>query len=102
MMDRYAPPSQECLTAAPNCRSPGCKKQPLMPTCALCRSCGGLLSRTEIQSQVIAGVREADVANHVSDEFHVVWHFAVLHVGAEQVAEHAPKVFVARIRHEGT
>src|SRR6266849_5124782 len=53
------------------------------------------------QPQILLRVGVADIANHWANQGVVVRDFAILDVLANEVAEHAPEILVARIRHEG-
>ena len=52
------------------------------------------------ECEVVADVGEAQPPNQIAHERLVVGNLALGHVIAEQVAQHAPEVFVARIGHE--
>lgn len=56
--------------------------------------------RRQLQAEITPRVGEADVLNHPADEAHVVWNLAAGDVAAEQVAQRAAEILVARITQE--
>src|SRR3954447_14274202 len=56
-------------------------------------------ARTYFEAKVLRSVRVADAAHDAADKLLVVGNEALFNVCAEQVAEHAAEIFVARERH---
>ena len=56
----------------------------------------------EVESEEVACVGEGDFADHIADEVRVVGEDSLLEVVAEEIAEDAAEVFVAREREEGS
>ena len=53
-----------------------------------------------IELEIASGVVIRDVLHHASEDLHIVGQQSFLHVVAEQVAEDAAEIFVARIAQE--
>ena len=59
--------------------------------CHYCRS-----FRPEFQSEIVAGIVEADILDDRPDQLLIVRQFASLHFAAEEIAEYAAKIFMPR------
>src|ERR1700678_659208 len=57
--------------------------------------------RSPIQSEVVAGVIEADILNYSTDQVFITRQIAAFHLATQQIAKDATKIFVPRKRHEG-
>src|SRR5690349_11482317 len=71
-----------------------CKRQSFPPAGS------ARVSRVEAEAEIRAGVGEADVAHHAADLVAVEGNLAALDEAAEQVAEHAAEILVARVAEE--
>src|SRR5580704_17663054 len=54
----------------------------------------------QFEAEIIARITETDIANHRAEERIVVGKFAGFDVAADQIAQHAPEIFMPRKRHE--
>lgn len=52
------------------------------------------------QAKILYGVSQANVLDHLANEFLVIRKHACFHLGSEQIAQDSPEIFMAREGHE--
>src|SRR5215469_1165489 len=70
---------------------------------AICVFSGLHFAGTEVrrfEPKIVASILEADVTDHLPQPCFILGELAVLHISADDLAEDATKILVARERHE--